>query len=224
MSWHAKPRGAYSIDSAEALENIDQIRNICAGRGWSDEAIAGMIGNMVNESGLNPWRWQSDSVSLTSDTKGYGLPQFTPAYGYIRDYGVGVEGYAPNLSTSSVTSGASPSDGHAQIIVIDEDKAGKFLNRQRYCDYWDISTCYPFADYKKVSDLYTATVGWLFNYEFPADHSKSVADVRYQSAEYVYQYITGHAPSPPDPPTPGRSRAVPSGIGLKKRKMIYRRY
>ena len=215
MTWYAKPSGAYAIDSTEARGNMDEIRNLCASRGWSLEAICGMLGNMVNESGLNPWRWQSDRVNYSN---GYGLPQFTPASGYFNDYGVGTEGYAPNRSTSTTTSGASPSDGYAQIIVIDVDKAGKFLNRQSYCSYWDISTCYPLSAYKQVGDLYTATVGWLFNYEFPADHSQSVADARYQSAVSCYQYLSGHDPNPPDPPTPGRNVNRIIGIGLRRRK------
>ena len=225
MTWYAKPSGAYSLGSTEANANIDEIRNNCRAWGWTDEAIAGMVGNMVGESGLNPWRWQSDRVSLTSRYKGYGLPQFTPAYGYINDYGRGINGYAPNLSTSGISSGANPSDGYAQLVVINEDRAGKFLNRQSYCDYWDISACYPMSSYKQVTDLYTATVGWLFNYEFPADHSKSVADARYEWAGYVYQYITGHDPSPPEPPdpTPGSGVAIPAGIGIKRRRMIKRK-
>ena len=215
MTWYAKPKGAYAIDSAEAQGNMDEIRNLCSSRGWSLEAICGMLGNMVNESGLNPWRWQSDRVNYSN---GYGLPQFTPASGYFNDYGVGTEGYAPNRSTSTTTSGASPSDGYAQIIVIDEDKAGKFLNRQSYCSYWDISSCYPLSAYKQVTDLYTATVGWLFNYEFPTDHSQSVANTRYQSAVTCYQYLSGHDPNPPDPPTPGGNRNRIIGIGLRRRK------
>ena len=221
MAWNAKPSGAYALDSQEALDNIDMMYGQLAGT-WTLEAIAGMIGNMVNESGLNPWRWQSDSVSLTSDTKGYGLVQFTPAYGYINDYGPGTENFSPNLSVTSVTSGATPEDGHAQIIVIDEDRAGKYLNRARYCNYLDISSAYPFSNYKKLTDLYLATVAWLFNYEFPADRSQSVANTRYQSASYVYQYISGHAP--PDPgPTPGSSRHRSIGIGIRRR-CIGRRY
>lgn len=221
MAWNAKPSGAYALDSQEALENIDMMYGQLAAT-WTLEAIAGMIGNMVNESGLNPWRWQSDSVSLTGDTKGYGLVQFTPAYGYINDYGPGTENYSPNLSTSSITSGATPEDGHAQIIVIDTDKAGKYLNRSRYCNYLDISSTYPFSNYKQVTDLYLATVAWLFNYEFPADHSQSVANARYQSASYVYQYISGHEPPGPGP-GPGTLRYRSIGIGIRRRK-IGKRY
>ena len=199
MSWNAKPSGAYGINSDEAKENMIEIYNMLK-QTWTIQAISGMIGNMVYESGLNPWRWQGDAVSLTDSKKGYGLPQFTPAYGYINDYGKDVEGYSPNLSTSEITQGASPNDGKAQIIVIDTDKAGKFINRQSYCTYADISSCYPMSDFKQVNDLYIATVGWLFNYEFPADHSQSVAQVRYEATQTVYEILKGQ-PTPPIPTT-----------------------
>ena len=116
--WHAKPYGAYAIDSTEAKDNMDEIYAQLHNEGWTIEAICGMLGNMVAESGLNPWRWQDDSVSLTSDLKGYGLPQFTPAYGYIYDYGVGVTGYSPNLSVTEETSGATADDGYVTVPFI----------------------------------------------------------------------------------------------------------
>ena len=200
--WHAKPYGGYAIDSTEAKDNMDEIYAQLHNEGWTIEAICGMLGNMVAESGLNPWRWQDDSVSLTSDLKGYGLPQFTPAYGYIYDYGVGVTGYSPNLSVTEETSGATPEDGYAQIIVINEDKAGKFINRTSYCKYLDISSTYPLSDYKVNSDLWVTTVGWLFNYEFPANRSYKVAEGRYANAVSCYNYLSGQQPDPPPPKPP----------------------
>ena len=44
---------------------------------WTDGAIAGMIGNMQDESGMNPNRWEGGEVGNTS--RGYGLVQWTPA-------------------------------------------------------------------------------------------------------------------------------------------------
>lgn len=191
--WNAKPKGGYSEGSADYLDNITEIY-LMLKDSWTLEAISGMIGNLQNESGMNPWRWQSDSVSLTSDTKGYGLAQFTPAKGYIYDYGPGTEGFSPNLSVDGI-SGGTPQDGKAQIIVIDEDRAGKFLNRTSYCDYADISSCYPFSDFKKQTDLYIATVGWLFNYEFPADRGEDVAEKRYTSALTAYDFLKNIKPT-----------------------------
>lgn len=204
MAWQAKPKGGYSVNSDAWKSNIDETYSLLSS-GWTLEAIAGMGGNIQSESGWNPWRWQSDSVSLTDKYKGYGLPQFTPAYGYINNYGKGIDGYSPNLSVSYVTTGATPEDGKAQIICIDEDRAGKFINRSRYCTYADISGLYPLANFKQADDLWLATVAWLYHYEFPAAQYRtySAAQARYQNSLAVFDYINNQSPEPePEPPDP----------------------
>lgn len=204
MSWHAKPSGGYPVGSTEWEDNIQMIYSMLSDT-WTLQAISGMCGNLQAESGLNPWRWQSDSVSLTDKYKGYGLPQFTPAYGYIDNYGQGVSGYAPNLSVSTITQGASPTDGQAQIIVIDTDKAGKYLNRSSYCSFADIRGLYPFSNFKVCTDAWLCTVAWLYDYEFPASQyrTEAQAKARYNNTIAVYQYLVGSAPpDPPDPPYP----------------------
>lgn len=203
MTWHAKPSGGYNINSDEAKDNIFEVYNYYKDT-WTKEAICGLLGNMTAESGLNPWRWQSDTVSLSSSKKGYGLVQFTPAYGYINNYGKGVDGYAPNLSVIEVR-GGELSDATAQLIVINDDKAKKYLDRHKYCSYLDISSTYPFSNYKEVDDLYLATVAWLFNYEFPAKESRTEehAQYRYSLAQICYEILDGEEPpTPPTPPTP----------------------
>lgn len=214
MSWYAKPKGGYAITSEEAKSNMWEIYNQLKGS-WTVEAVAGMIGNMVSESGLNPWRWQGDSVDTTAGDKGYGLPQFTPASGYLYTYGKGTEGFAPNLSVTEQTAGADPSDGKAQIIVIDQDKAGKYLNRSKYCTFLDISSAYPFSNYKGLTDLYTSTVAWLFNYEYPKVHTEDVAKARYKNAVTVYEILTGEEPPGPSP-TPTKRKKFPIYMMLKK--------
>lgn len=52
------------------------------GRRWSPNAVIGMLGNMVGESGLNPARWEGDvNRYLTGErgiSRGFGLVQWTP--------------------------------------------------------------------------------------------------------------------------------------------------
>ena len=76
MAWHAKPSGGYSYNSAEGRANIEQINGILNGLGFTLEAQAGILGNIVAESALNPWRRQGDTVNLSGE---YGLVQFTTA-------------------------------------------------------------------------------------------------------------------------------------------------
>jgi hypothetical protein len=46
---------------------------------WTPNAVIGMLGNMVGESGLNPARWEGDvKQTVTGVKKGFGLVQWTP--------------------------------------------------------------------------------------------------------------------------------------------------
>lgn len=223
MTWVAKPSGGYSVNSDNWKTNITQIYNTLTSYGWTIQAISGACGNFQSESGMNPWRWQDDSVSLTSDNKGYGICQWTPAKGYIYGYGVGVQDFAPNLSVTSVTSGSSPDDGNAQLYVIDTNKSGKFLNRTRYCDYADISSLYPLSNYKQADDLWLATVGWLYHFEFPAkqyrDYNSALA--RYNNTIAVYNYLESDNPNPPTPPDPPDPPVPPEPSKTISRMKIY---
>lgn len=212
--WHAKLTGGYVDkvgDSVKfydgAYDNIDMIYAMLNADGWTLQAIAGVIGNMCAESGLNPWRWQMSDEDYHGHTKGYGLAQFTPAYtyydsygkhgGYIDDYGVGEPGFSPSLSTTSLTPGATPEDGNAQMLCVMTDKAGKWYVRpsapQQYKVAW--------SDYKNITDLNTAVGTWLWCYEYPADISGTIA-TRMIYARAIYDYISGHSPTPPIPPQP----------------------
>ena len=61
--------------------NALYIYNAFKDKGWTLNAVAGMLGNMQRESTLNPGIWQNNDVGNTS--VGYGLVQWTPATKYI---------------------------------------------------------------------------------------------------------------------------------------------
>ena len=61
--------------------NAEYIYKALKDKGWTLNAIAGMLGNMQRESTLNPGIWQNNDVGNT--TGGYGLVQWTPATKYI---------------------------------------------------------------------------------------------------------------------------------------------
>lgn len=65
----------------EMQTNAKYIYKYLSSKGFTLNAICGMLGNMEVESSLNPGRWQSDDVDNTS--LGYGLVQWTPATKYI---------------------------------------------------------------------------------------------------------------------------------------------
>ena len=219
MPWNAKPAGAYAIESTEGLENITVMNGIFNSMGYVTPAQAGIMGNMVHESGLNPWRWESDSVNRN---RGYGLFQFTPAYPYTEGLeGTGTPYWAPNLSTTSVTPGAEPSDGHAQLICFNDDTFGKWTT-SCWRSYWDPNS-YPelysmrgriltdwgngsrlyLDDFKKITDIQDATFAFLACYEGPSVPNYSV---RVADALKIYTHLNGDIPPEPEP-------------GDKKRKM-----
>lgn len=209
MAWQAKPSGRYDINSTEAAANMFEMKDYFSSQGWTDVAIAGMLGNVCAESGFNPWRWQNDVVSWASD-QGYGLFQFTPQTYYIGGRGTNFPAYSPNTSTSIVVAGATPNDGLAQCQVVETYHNDKFLDRRNRCTYADLTNTYPYSSYKQLNDLWIATVGWLFNYEYPASRGQTVAETRYAFSTRCYEIITGsEPPTPPVPPHPTRLRKMP---------------
>ena len=215
-SWHAKPSGGYSLSSSEGKDNMDMIYAEFSAQGYTIEAVSAIIGNMNNESAMNVWRWQGDSVVYSA---GYGLIQFTPASDYINLSGI--PNHAPNLSTSSQTSGASPDDGSAQCYVIYNDTLSKWQTNI-WRNYWAVSdypTEYAYMQelrntygryisqdtFKSVTDLKAAT--FLFNGGYVGELVLNF-NPRYADAQTAYAYLSGH--EPPTPPTPPfTSRKLP---------------
>lgn len=191
MSWRCKTVGPYLRSSDEAKENARAIWGVLGSRGWTLNAVCGVLGNIGAESGYNPWRWQSDKVGTSSGSpwknKGYGLTQFTPASKYIDSADAkAIPGYGPNFSDKA----GSQDDGYAQMIYLDE-----------HADYYPTGS-YPmsYAEYK-VSEENPGelAVTWLYNYERPADPG-ATEDARRENGNYWYEVLAGE---PPVPPTPG---------------------
>lgn len=88
----------------EMKNNALLVESFLTSRGWSVNAIAGLLGNMESESTINPGIWQSlDEGNMSG---GYGLVQWTPATNYI---------------AWADSEGFLRDDGEAQLIWIDEE-------------------------------------------------------------------------------------------------------
>lgn len=228
MSWYAKPSGSYAWGSTEADQNTSNIADILTTNGCTIEVCSGVIGNVRGESGLNPWRWQSDRFNLSN---GYGLYQYTPASGYINNAIAQANPYyAPNKSTITQTSGAMPHDGACQTQVMIDNSLGKWVNTC-WRSYWSTSTYssiytdtryilntwgdgsrISIGQFKSINDVYYATLCFLACFEGPRVPNITV---RYNMATEVYQYLTG-SPVPPTPPGP-----TPGTLTFPALKMIY---
>lgn len=225
MSWYAKPSGSYGYNSFEGKANIGEMNAFFNVRGYTLEAQAGIMGNAMGESGLNPWRWQSDRVSASG---GYGLFQYTPASGYINDM-AHLEYYAPNLSVTEITSGASPTDGIAQCEVFADNLLGKWMtscwrtywDKDTYPDLWNVRTNIlnlygdgqrlTMSNFKNIDNVYYATFAFLACFEGPAVPNMSA---RYDYASDIYSMLTGDTPDTPDNP-PQKRKKMPIWMLLR---------
>ena len=237
MPFYCKPSGGYTELSTEWCNNVDIIYGILNDAGWSIAAVAAAIGSFQMESGMNPWRWEGDQVRL--DGYGYGLPQFTPARGYVEL--TGVPGHAPNMSVSGI-SGGNVSDGYAQSYVVRDNAPLAKWTGLTWRTYWS-TTVYPSAwarcqqirttygrntftyDYfqHNISDVNDAAYIFFAAYEGPgnADHYS----IYEAAARRAYEYLTGVTPPTPPGPGPEPGSGIAAWFGLfhslqKRRKNV----
>ena len=68
------------LSQPQMTDNAQYIADYLFARGWTQNAIAGILGNMQRESTMNPGLWES--LIYGNMSGGYGLVQWTPATGY----------------------------------------------------------------------------------------------------------------------------------------------
>jgi hypothetical protein len=69
----------------DMLTNARYIHDYLRKRGWTNNAIYGMLGNIEQESHMNPGMWEV----LNNTDRGYGLTQWTPTSKYINELPIG---------------------------------------------------------------------------------------------------------------------------------------
>lgn len=209
-SWSAKPSGGYDRSSTEAKNNILCARDILLNEyGYTLQAVAGIMGNSQAESGLNPWRWQSDSYNTSA---GYGLFQYTPASGYIS-----LSSSTPNLSTTAQTDGATAEDGANQVRVFASNTLSKWVSNC-WRSYWD-KTTYAEAYARATHCLETWGNGstitmtqfskctsvedsaFIFLACFEGSAVPTTYTTRQNNAQWIYDNILNGS-EPPEPPEP----------------------
>ncbi|MCU7526198.1 MAG: hypothetical protein HF308_17115 [Ignavibacteria bacterium] len=154
------------LTMAEMTVNAQYILNYLLAKGWTKNAICGMLGNMQSESSINPARWQSDNVGNTS--AGFGLVQWTPASKYL------------NWCTSNNLP-YKEMDSNLLRILWEVD------NHQQ----WYATNSYPmsFTEFTQSTQTpeYLAQA-FITNYERPADPTQPQ---RSTNARYWYDNLTG---------------------------------
>ena len=113
--------------------------------GFTPESIAGLLGNMQQESGINPGRWQGGTGP------GYGLVQWDPASNYMN--------YA---SRHGIDINDADSNGNGQCQCInDSESEGQWLPNSGH------GYTYTWAQFSQLSDWSTATQAFCWQFERP---------------------------------------------------------
>ena len=174
MAWI---QGNRYLSQSEMQNNALIVKQTLSSKGWSLQAIAGLLGNMQSESTINPGIWQSLNEGNMSG--GFGLVQWTPA---------------TNFTDWADANGYPRTDGDAQLLWIDE--------RTTQVGQWIPTTDYPFSfqDFKVSTESpeYLASA-FLKNFERAGIE---VEQERLSNARSWYNFITnGTDPDTPSNPT-----------------------
>lgn len=157
--------GNYFLSYDQMKDNARYIRDYLTARGWSINAICGMLGNMETESTINPGIWQNLDEGNTS--LGYGLCQWTPATKYLN--WCSENGYTPSLLSTALRRLEYELDNNLQYYSTD---------------------AYPlsFSEFKTstLAPSYLA-MAFLNNYERPAEPNQPARGVQ---ADAWYTYLT----------------------------------
>ena len=162
----------------EMARNVDIIVPWLMGRGWASyNAIAAVLGNMQQESTINPGRWQNGEIKVEN---GFGLVQWTPS---------------TNVTVWLSENGYEQGSLTGQLEKIEDERATG-------TQYYQTAE-YPvsFNDFiVSSSSIDYLTAAFMYNYERP-DEAEAMLDNRRTYAKYWYKYITGKDPGP-EPPGP----------------------
>lgn len=140
---------------------------------WTPNCIAGMLGNIMVESGVNPWLFEHSSVwwdepaNIMSDSGGMGLTQWTPCRKYY-DWAVNVDG-------------GDPADGNEMCTRILYESSN---NLQWSLDNYGHHTWHDFITSTESPEILARVFLWA--YERPAN--PDVAQ-RQANARWVYDNV-----------------------------------
>lgn len=156
------------LSLTEMEENAKMIWAYFKPKGWSLNAVCGMLGNMQSESTINPAIWESlDEGNLDN---GLGLVQWTPATKLIEWVGL------------------SYLDGDKQCERIQYELENNLQ--------WIATSEYPmsFQEFHTSNDTpYNLAMAFISNYERPFDSNQPI---RGEQANYWYKILEGTTPQP----------------------------
>nr|DAF09949.1 MAG TPA: Morphogenesis protein 1 wall, phi29, hydrolase, infection [Caudoviricetes sp.] len=199
MGWISRPSG---LNQQEMENNANIVINTYRSMGFNDMTIAGILGNMQNESSINPEREEVGGGG------GYGLVQWTPQ---------------SVLFNHCNTLGYSPyNDGDVQLKVIEAELLGnpssvnEWYTSQAFIDNFKPSGATDDMVGITGEQFKTNEMNWkpdklalmfMVGYERPSyDPDVNHIEKRKKDALWWFEYMGGVIP--PDPPPSGNGKSL----------------
>jgi hypothetical protein len=182
MAWIVKVGVAQYLTQSEMENNATEFYSYFNSKGFSIESVAGMLGNLQQESNINPGMKQTASAG-----SGWGLIQWTPS---------------SNLTDYANAQGSDWAAGEIQTqLMWDEIING-------YGGQWipkpALGYSYTGDEFSKLTDVSEACKAYLYERERAGVEALSN---RLTYAGNWYEYLTGV--TPPAPPAPAKRKGMP---------------
>lgn len=184
MSWIVKVGVNAYLTQSQMENNATEFYGYFHSKGFTIESIAGMLGNLQQESNINPGMKQTASAS-----SGWGLIQWTPS---------------SNLTDYATAHGSDWSTGEIQTQLMWDE----IINR--YGGQWipkpSLGYGYTGAEFSQLTDVAEACKAYLYERERAGVEA---LDKRLTYASNWYKYLTGVTPPTPPTPTPTKRKRMP---------------
>ena len=167
---------------------IDNMRRVYAffiRLGWTPNAIAGMLGNIMVESSVNPWYFQNHSLnwddpsSIMADTGGMGLTQWTPCGKYYH---------------WAVSNNYDPQSGTSMCQRIEYEREN---NLQWSLDNYGQHTWEEFVTSTEPPEILARVFLWAYERPaaLPPEQEADRLAQRGENAIWVFEHIGGLTPA-----------------------------
>lgn len=182
MAWIVKVGVNAYLTQSEMENNATEFYGYFNSKGFTIESVAGMLGNLQQESNINPGMKETASAS-----SGWGLIQWTPS---------------SNLTDYATAHGSDWATGEIQTqLMWDEIING-------YGGQWkpkpSLGYVYTGAEFSQLTDVAEACKAYLYERERAGAEA---LDKRLTYASNWYEYLIGV--TPPTPPTPTKRKRMP---------------
>lgn len=158
------------LNEEEALNNCRVFWSYFKAKGWSLNAVCGILGNAWYESTVNPNRWQGDDPwHQPPDQWGFGLVQWTPY--------------------TKIISWLEQQVGLNDVSKFGQAECDRIQWEMENNQQWIATATYPesFREYSiTTKDPYTCAIEFLANYERPFDPNQPERGTK---AQELYDYL-----------------------------------